>query len=69
MIEIEIVNEGVEQTVIFPKYPVFNSLTGGLRDSVMAGVSRSSHRDKIVSLLGYTSAIKSKIESSYTLLK
>jgi antitoxin component YwqK of YwqJK toxin-antitoxin module len=43
--------EGKEQTVIFPKYPVFNSLTGSLRDSVMNEVERSSHRDKIVSLL------------------
>lgn len=55
--------------MIFPKYPVFNSLTGNLRDTVMASVQRSTHRDKIVSLLGYTSAIKSKIESSYNLLK
>lgn len=62
-------NGGMPQTVIFPKYPVFNSLSGNLRDTVMTSVSRSTHRDKIVSLLGYTSAIKSKIESSYTLLK
>lgn len=35
----------------------------------MTSVQRSTHRDKIVSLLGYTSAVKSKIESSYNLLK
>lgn len=35
----------------------------------MEGVSRTTHRDKIVSLLGYTSSIKTKIESSYSLLK
>jgi hypothetical protein len=69
LIQIEIINNGVEQLVIFPKYPVFKSLTGGLRDTVMASVQRTSHRDKIVSLLAYTSAVKSKIESTYTLLK
>ena len=69
LIEIEIMNQNKVQTLIFPKYPVFSSLTGGLRDAVMNEVSRSSHRDKIVSLLGYTSAIKSKIQSTYTLLK
>ena len=52
---------GVEQIVIFPKYPVFNSLTGGLRDTIMNQVERSTHRDKIVSLQGYSSAIKNKI--------
>lgn len=35
----------------------------------MEKVSRTTHRDKIVSLLGYTSSIKTKIESSYSLLK
>jgi hypothetical protein len=35
----------------------------------MGAVERSSHRDKIVSLLGYTSGIKDKIESSYALEK
>lgn len=69
LLQIEIINGGIPQTVIFPKYPVFNSLTGNLRDTVMNSVSRSTHRDKIVSLLGYTSAIKNKIESSYVLLK
>jgi hypothetical protein len=61
LLQIEIINGGVAQTVIFPKFPVFNSLTGNLRDTVMNSVSRSTHRDKIVSLLGYTSAIKNKI--------
>jgi hypothetical protein len=35
----------------------------------MNAVERSTHRDKIVSLLAYTSAIKTKMESSYALLK
>ena len=33
----------------------------------MSVVERGSHRDKIVSLLGYTNGIKDKIEKSYTL--
>ncbi len=69
LLEIEIVNAGNTQTIIFPKYPVFNSLSGNLRDAVMEKVQRTTHRDKIVSLLGYTSSIKTKIESSYSLLK
>ena len=52
---------GTDQIVIFPKYPVFKSLTGGLRDTVMNSVDRSTHRAKIVSLQGYSSAIKSKM--------
>lgn len=60
---------GESQIVRFPKFPVFNSLTSGLRDTVMNSVERSTHRDKIVSLQGYTSAIKNKIESSYKLEK
>jgi hypothetical protein len=63
------VNAGNTQTIIFPKYPVFNSLSSNLRDAVMEKVQRTTHRDKIVSLLGYTSSIKTKIESSYSLLK
>ena len=69
LLQIEIINNNIKQIVIFPKYPVFNSLTGGLRDTIMNSVERSTHRDKIVSLQGYTTAIKNKIESSYTLLK
>jgi hypothetical protein len=61
LLEIEIVNAGHTQTIIFPKYPVFNSLSDNLRDAVMEKVSRTTHRDKIVSLLGYTSSIKTKI--------
>ncbi len=58
------------QTVIFSKYPVFNSLSSNLRGTVMTSFSRSTHIDKIVSLLlDYVNAIKSKIESSYTFLK
>jgi len=33
----------------------------------MTNVERGSHRDKIVSLLGYIGGIKDKIEKSYTL--
>lgn len=61
LLEIEIMNAGHLQTIIFPKYPVFHSLSGNLRNTVMDAVFRTTHRDKIVSLLGYTSAIKSKI--------
>jgi len=54
-------NAGQTQVIIFPKYPVFNSLSSNLRDTVMSAVSRTTHREKIVSLLGYTGAIKTKI--------
>jgi len=60
-LEIEIMNAGQTQVIIFPKYPVFNSLSSNLRDTVMSAVSRTTHREKIVSLLGYTGAIKTKI--------
>jgi hypothetical protein len=58
-----------DQIIYFPKYPVFNSLAGNLRDYIMGSVSRSSHRDKIISLLGYTDGVKQKIEYSYNLEK
>ena len=58
-----------DQTLYFPKYPVFSSLSGNLRDYIMKNVNRASHRDKIVSLLGYTDAVKEKIEYSYNLKK
>lgn len=68
LINIEIRDEyGKLQVVLFPKHPVFNSLSGNLRDYVMGSVERSSHRDKIVSLLGYVGGIGDKIEKSYTL--
>ena len=35
LLEIEIINAGQKQTIIFPKYPVFSSLSGNLRDAVM----------------------------------
>lgn len=35
LLEIEIVNAATTQTIIFPKYPVFNSLSSNLRDAVM----------------------------------
>jgi hypothetical protein len=62
LISIEINDDkNQDQTVYFPKYPVFNSLSGNLRDYIMKNVARDSHRDKIVSLLGYTDAVKKKI--------
>ena len=70
LINIEVTDsQGKDQVIYFPKYPVFNSLTGNLRDFVMQEVERSSHRDKIVSLLGYTDGVKEKIEYSYNLKK
>ena len=69
LLRIEIVNNNQKQIVVFPKYPVFNSLSSSLRDTVMDSVLRATHRDKIVSLLSYTGSIKRKIESSYSLLK
>lgn len=68
LLKIEITDDkGSDQFVYFPKYPVFSSLTGNLRDYIMSQVSRSSHREKIVSLLSYTDGVKQKIEYSYNL--
>ena len=68
MLSIEVTDEnGKDQTIFFPNYPVFSSLTGNLRDFIMVKVARDSHRDKIVSLLSYTEGVKSKIEYSYNL--
>lgn len=62
ILKIEITdNNNQEQTVYFPRYPVFSSLSPNLRDYVMSEVERSTHRDKIVSLLGFVSGIKDKI--------
>lgn len=70
LINIEITDDkGSDQVIYFPKYPVFSSLTGNLRDFIMTAVTRDSHRDKIVSLLGYTDGVKEKIEYSYNLKK
>jgi hypothetical protein len=55
--------------IYFAKYPVFSSLTGNLRDFIMHGVTRDSHRDKIVSLLSFTEGVKEKMEYSYNLKK
>lgn len=67
---IEITNDkGTNQIVYFPKIPVFNSLSDGLKNYVMNKVERSTHRDKIVYLLGYTEDIKSCINYSYRLQK
>lgn len=62
-------DNGKTQTVFFPNYPVFKSLTSNLRDHIMEAVTRDSHRDKIVSLLAYTDGMKEKIEYSYNLEK
>lgn len=36
LISIEVADDrGVNQTVFFPKFPVFDSLAGNLRDSIM----------------------------------
>ena len=70
MINIEINDEYNKlQVVLFPKHPVFNSLSGNLRDYVMTNVERGSHRDKIVSLLGFIGGIGEKKKKSYTLEK
>ncbi len=70
ILKIEITdNNDEEQTVYFPRYPVFSSLSPNLRDYVMAQVERSTHRDKIVSLLGFVNGVKDKIEYSYNLEK
>ena len=59
LLNIEITDDnGKDQFIYFPKYPVFNSLTGNLRDFIMTEVNRNSHRDKIVSLLSYTKGVK-----------
>lgn len=54
-----------KQNIYFPNYPFFSSLSGGLRDQVMKDVARSTHRDKIVSLLCFTTDIKQIMEESY----
>lgn len=46
------------QTIYFAKHPCFYSLSNNIRDFVMSKVKRDSHRDKIVSLIGYSSTIK-----------
>ena len=48
---------------------MFSSLSSNLRDYVMSEVERSTHRDKIVSILGFVNGIKDKIEYSYNLQK
>lgn len=62
LLNIEIADDkGADQVIYFPKYPVFSSLTGNLRDYIMKQVNRNSHRDKIVSLLSFTEGVKEKI--------
>ncbi len=58
-----------KQTIYFAKHPLFYSLSDSLRDYVMSVVKRDTHRDKIVSLIGYTTSIKESIEYSYRLSK
>ena len=41
VISIEVADEkGTNQTVYFPKFPVFDSLSGNLRDKIMLDVNR-----------------------------
>ena len=41
VISIEVADEkGTNQTVYFPKFPVFDSLSGSLRDKIMLDVNR-----------------------------
>ena len=59
LIKIEINDErNKKQIVYFPKIPVFYSLSGSLRDFIMGSAKRETHRDKIVSIVGYTDSIK-----------
>lgn len=68
LLKIEITDDkGKDQYIYFPKYPVFKSLADNLRNHIMEKVERSSHRDKIVSLLSYTDGVKQKMEYSYNL--
>lgn len=70
LLSIEVTDEkGKDQTVFFPNFPVFASLTPNLRDYIMNVVARDSHRDKIVSLLGFVEDVREKIEYSYNLEK
>ena len=66
VIEINDAN-GKNQLLYFPNYPVFGSLSGQLRDTIMKTLPIGSHRDKIVGLLGYTNAVKQKMEFSFNL--
>lgn len=62
LLSIEVADDnGKIQTVFFPNYPVFSSITSNLRDNIMEKVNRESHRDKIVTLLAYTDGVKEKI--------
>lgn len=62
LLSIEVTDDnGKIQTVFFPNYPVFSSITSNLRDHIMENVNRESHRDKIVTLLAYTDGVKEKI--------
>lgn len=58
-----------KQIVYFPKYPVFDSLSANLKNTIMEVVARKTQREKIVSLISYQESTTKKIESSYTLLK
>jgi len=60
-------DKGKNQTVFFPKFPVFDSLAANLRDEIMLQVTRESHREKIVGLLGYIDGVRDKMEYSYEL--
>ena len=45
LLNIEVADEkGSIQTVFFPNFPVFASLSDNLRDQIMLAVTRDSHR-------------------------
>lgn len=58
-----------KQTIFFPKQPAYYSLSINNRDFVMSEVKRETHRDKIVSLFGYTKSLEKSMDYSYTLKK
>lgn len=68
LLKIEITNRNsLNQILYFPNHPVFSSLSGELRDSVMYEVSRETRRDKIVSLMNQFDLIKTEMEHSFIL--
>lgn len=59
LLQIEICNKGKNQILYFPNHPIFDSLSGQLRDEVMYEVVRFTRRDKIVSLFKFYGRISS----------
>lgn len=70
LLRIEITDSnGVNQDVYFPKHPVFESLSDGLKDYVMSEVTRNTHSQKITSLLSFVNSINDKILEAYMFKK